>query len=533
VQCHTPQLTDPDKRDPIPRNPVNPFFDPSKPAQLLPNPLDLALMIHRIHIGRELRDREEDQIVSQFSFVQFPQDIRNCTVCHDRTTEAENFKTAPSRAACGSCHINTWFGDLPPPRRHLQPHAAGPQSDDTRCTSCHPAEGAEFDPSVQGAHTNPQRSLQAPGVHFTLVRVEDATDGDQQVDPGHGVQVVFRIQDNADQAITPDAMGSLTLVLSGPTLDYWLQDYNGDGQLTPGAAPSGESHVEVSAIDARGPDADGNFRKRFPGVTVPRDATGTFAVGIEGYRCVKIDGLTERAGGRNCTIGNTAFNEIRDVGPNVVTYFGVTDTTPVPRRTVVDEATKCKACHGEFSKDFSVHGGSKNRVEHCLLCHTPSYDSLGRQPVPPAGTTAETFSVHFKTLIHKIHRSGDLTEPYLIFGFDGTVTDVRTFLYPGDLRTCQKCHVTDADGDRTEFLIPDKGVLGPGIRPTVQHIIDENKMVLEMLTTPPINAACTSCHDTPEAVAHAQLNTTPAGVETCAVCHGEGKSVAVDRVHAR
>ena len=69
-------------------------------------------------------------------------------------------------------------------------------------------------------------------MRFTLVRVEDATDGDQRVDPGHGVRVVFRIQDNAGQAITPSAMASLTLVLAGPTLDYWLQDYNGDGQLT-------------------------------------------------------------------------------------------------------------------------------------------------------------------------------------------------------------------------------------------------------------------------------------------------------------
>ena len=32
-----------------------------------------------------------------FSFVQFPQDIRNCTVCHTGTTEAENYKTAPNR----------------------------------------------------------------------------------------------------------------------------------------------------------------------------------------------------------------------------------------------------------------------------------------------------------------------------------------------------------------------------------------------------------------------------------------------------
>jgi OmcA/MtrC family decaheme c-type cytochrome len=191
------------------------------------------------------------------------------------------------------------------------------------------------------------------------------------------------------------------------------------------------------------------------------------------------------------------------------------------------------ACHGVFSKDFQVHGGTRNTVEHCLLCHTPSLDSLERQPAPPANTTAVTFSVHFKTLVHKIHRGGDLTEPYLIFGRDGTATDVREFLYPGDLRTCQKCHVLDADDDRTEFLIPDKGVLGPGIRPTLQHRFDAHKRVLETFATPPINAVCTSCHDTPEAAAHVQLNTTPAGVETCVTCHGDGRDAAVDRVHAK
>ena len=130
----------------------------------------------------------------------------------------------------------------PPPRPRCSRMLGGPQPDDTRCTFCHPAEGAaEFDISVRGAHTNPQRSVQAPGVRFTLVRVEDATDGDQRVDPGHGVRVVFRIQDNAGQAITPSAMASLTLVLAGPSLDYWLQDYNGDGQLTSRPASRGET----------------------------------------------------------------------------------------------------------------------------------------------------------------------------------------------------------------------------------------------------------------------------------------------------
>ena len=55
------------------------------------------------------------------------------------------------------------------------------------------------------------------------------------------------------------------------------------GKKTPGATPPGESHAEIDARNATGPDADGNFSLTFPNA-LPKDAVGTYAVGLEGYR---------------------------------------------------------------------------------------------------------------------------------------------------------------------------------------------------------------------------------------------------------
>ena len=69
---------------------------------------NLPNLIHKTHMGEVLPKKNYNFGGVQFNEVLYPQDIRNCTKCHDPTNattpQASNFMNVPSRLACGACH---------------------------------------------------------------------------------------------------------------------------------------------------------------------------------------------------------------------------------------------------------------------------------------------------------------------------------------------------------------------------------------------------------------------------------------------
>ena len=551
VLCHTPQTTDPDTG----------------------NTVDFKVLIHKIHRGAELPSVEAGtpyKIIGfnntpfDFSTVEFPQDIRNCTKCHTGgRTQSDNFKTEPSRAVCGSCHDDINFASGGSNFPGGRSHGGGIQLDDNNCSACHlPSTDKEFDISVVGAHAIPLKSTQVPGVNFEIVKVESAEIADTTVAPGEHPKVTFYIETDAGETIPPASLNFLRLTLAGPTTDYSIQDYNGDGIKTPGDplspwTPGAEDYIqEDPRQSAVGPDADGNFTYTFKAM-VPNDATGTYTIGIEGYKCATVQGANQRKGGIACTPapnsrdsnGNgiedsgEVFNEVRDAGHNVVFYFPVTDGEAIPRRMAVDTLTRCINCHGTFSEDFSVHGGIRNDSEYCALCHNPSHDTLSRQ-IPPIGEPTLTNSVNFKVFIHKIHTGEDLTiKPYELYSpprgpfpdQSERAVDFAEVRFPGDTRDCEACHLPG-----TNILNPGKGVLGNDVLPSTNHEFirgQSTKTITETLFTSPIISVCTACHE--KLVVNEAGNALtgdnhiggPQPESACIECHVAGDPLGVEEVH--
>ena len=136
-------------------------------------------------------------------------------------------------------------------------------------------------------------------------------------------------------------------------------------------------------------------------------------------------------------------------------------------------------------------------------------------------------SIHFKYMIHKIHRGVELQNGYVVYGYRGSVNDFSDVEFPGDLRNCESCHIT-SDLDATPAILPTYTVpLPDDVLSTLSPHTQINPIML------PTTSACLSCHDSDDAAAHADANTSSNLGESCATCHGNGKTYSVERVHAR
>ena len=376
VLCHQPQTVDPDTG----------------------NTVDFKVLIHKIHDGANLPSVQAGtpyqiigfgQSVNDFSTVEFPQDVRNCTKCHVASaTQGPNYYTYPGAAACGSCHddLNFVTGAN---------HKGGIQLDDTKCATCHQPQGVEFDASVIGAHTIPLKSTQLKGLNAQILSVTNSQ-------PGQTPTVTFKITNNDGTVVDPKTLGSnVNVVVGGPTVDYSL------------ASPFRER--------ADGASFNGTIATYTLKEALPQSASGTWLASMDARRTVMIN------------VGDSDQNpSVTEGATNPIFYFPVTDASPVPRRAVVDIA-KCNVCHDRLA----LHGGQRFVIEECVACHNPNANDGSQRP---AGKGSPE-SISFQRLIHHIHRGENLTKDFTIYGFGGSVNNFNDVRFPGDLRDCQKCHL--------------------------------------------------------------------------------------------
>ncbi|MCX5757756.1 MAG: OmcA/MtrC family decaheme c-type cytochrome, partial [Candidatus Hydrogenedentes bacterium] len=433
------------------------------------NILDLPQMIHKIHSGKTLPSVVggtpyqiigHGNTVNDYSDVGFPQDVRDCAVCHNGAAQSDVYLTKPTLEGCGSCHDRTWFGDatLTPAGYTNHPIA---QEDNTMCAGCHPATGNNASiPSLNRVHVTPEQSSSAPGLNLAIVSVTP--------NPADGtLQTVVHVTNGAGQPIT--ALSQLTRL--AVTVAYPASDYQ--TEFSERMIASGTSTVPgvVDASDA----ANGNYGYTFK-KTLPTGTSQTFALGVEGRSTF--------------TIGTDPATHTQAPTENPIVFFTTDGSTPVPRRDVVDEAN-CLKCHFKLE----LHGGSRVSVPYCLFCHNSTL-TAGTDD-PPAE------SVHFDVLVHKIHRAENLTQPYVIGSLNA-----NEVTFPGLVQECTICHL---DGT-VDLPLPAEAT------PTIITLTAGPPATTE--TVLPTRAACTACHDDPVVDTHATvMGDAATGAESCAVCH--------------
>lgn len=478
ITCHSDQTVDPDTG----------------------NTADMTVMIHKIHRGKSLPSVQNGtpyqiigfaQGVHDYSTVGYPQEIQRCDGCHTGD-QGDIWNQKPTRKACGSCHDDVSFVDPAPEGQTL--HAGGAMADDKTCMVCHPTSGGLE--GISTKHLTPLTDPASPKIEVQILSVQNTA-------PGQSPQIVFSVTQNGQPLdILAAPMTRLVAVLAGPTTDYGTFASN----TVQGSGATGTLAAEGQ-----------NFRYTMA-TTIPVMATGSYAVGMEGY--VQPAGSSTRF---------ATFNPVK--------YVAVTDPAPVPRREIVDNQL-CTNCHYEIA----AHGGMRKNPEYCVFCHNPN--QAGDERIERfESSTVTTPSLDMRHFIHRIHTGEHLAQqPYILGGNPaptkanpaGTPIDFGHVRYPGDRKACWTCHKADS------YMLP----LPDGVLPSKLQTLTcaedpeadgdaycDQRVVEKETFLWPEASACTGCHDSAAAVAHAETNTTQGGAEACAACHGPGHDFDVQRVH--
>lgn len=435
------------------------------------NSIDMTEMIHKIHHGVNRPSGEPYIIYGNQNSVH---DYSNILLPQD----IRNCDTCHTGSAAHPEQANYW--QTHPTRRSCGSchddidfedgigHLA--MTNDSACSVCHQPTGTGGPAtSVQEAHWPVRKNPAFPRLMSEIVEVAGAVAGGTP-------SVTFTLKQEVNgiiSDITPASLNSVAVTLAGPT----VADYNTQRRHTVGA----------NAVN----NGNGTHTYTLP-TALPADAMGTWGFSIEARTAAFPDFENQRA----TLVANPLYYAALDGGQ------------PELRRAVIDEM-KCNACHDQLV----LHGANRVSYDLCIFCHKPNGTDIAQRP---AGSDPET--INMKDMIHKIHRGVGLNEDYTVYGFGGTPHNYNHVVFPGIINRCDMCHLEGT----YELPLPD-GLASTEIRNSTGEIISSET---------PAAAACSSCHDSSDAVAH--MNSFVAlggGVENCADCHGKGAQWSVETAH--
>ncbi len=418
------------------------------------NTFDAKVMFHKLHRGASLpsvqppNDSGEEYCFEHdgqkcFDDVVFPQDIRNCTNCHDEndpeTPEAANWYKVPTAEACGSCHdevnFETGVG-----------HVAGPQ-DNSACTTCHAPDTT----TALGAYQK-HRILTQEGTDQYSFNILSVTATPAGTAPAVTFSVTDPTNNDAPYALpgdtsTDSTFADLLFYVAWDTTDYTNP---GNNNILPNIGNNNSGANNNKIYDDNGLlQASNNGNSTYTLVlgksTLPADAIGS--------------GIVTFAGKVTTAVGDLPVTSTHQ-------FFGITDdpANPVPRRLKVNLA-RCDGCH----QRFGFHGNRNQNLHACAMCHN---SAAARSGTPSNGP------MDFKSFIHRKH----------------AVDNIR---YPQRVSNCVACHTDDGFYPVTI----DSGVLSTSVNrgTDTKDPTDNNRIS-------PNSATCSVCHSTASAQLHMEQN---------------------------
>lgn len=423
VTCHSPQTIDPETG----------------------NNVDMALLIHKIHNGANLKN--------EFAIVGFggnpaptplprsayfpvneikmppshgtsisggsdPGIVKNCTICHQGANADKRFTTITA-SACQTCHDSTDVrtganhGVPNPTTGQIPSGVISPQPDDSACVNCHGTTGIQ-NAQVATVHSEfyDNRTKNQFAAHKLEVKITNVA----FYTPGLRPQVDFTVTlDGAPMNIKTTALSSLAFQAVGPTTDNafvvptTLATASNIG-VSPGASSALTSGLANPAVVTDVDPAGGKFRFTFPATApMPATAKGTW---VFSYEASYGEAKTSTSGtATKIYAANPVFHDGKDAAGNAVSknvfYANVENPSgTTTQRRAIAATDKCNNCH----EDIGFHGNrGRKGIDYCATCHNPNLDNRGRlRFTGPVGRTVKVESVSTNVFIHRIHAGAEL-----------------------------------------------------------------------------------------------------------------------------